>query len=143
MIQRDYILRMIEEMGKFLSRLLKLRKEGNSQKGFQAFEDFLKTHFKHSSDDFLAEGLLLSMEHLKEPLNNYPDELGQLFYSGAGMALEIDQRSKAQILFQLAWEAFRLAEKNSKTYRFERMVEMNAIREQLALMGLPNGDERP
>ncbi len=136
MIQRDFILRMIEEMGKFLSSLLKLRKEGNSQKGFQAFEDFLKTHFKYSSDDFVADGLTLTLEHLKEPLNSYPDELGQLFYSGAGLALEVNQRSRAQVLFQLAWEAYRLAEKNSKTYRFDRMVEMNAIREQLALMGI-------
>ncbi len=136
MIQRDYILRMIEEMGKFLSHLLRLRKKGLPQKGFQEFEAFIKAHYRQSVTDFMAKGLESSLDELKEPFLAYPDELGQLFYSGAEMALEINERAKAQILLQLAWEALREAEKNSNTYRFARMVEMNAIRDQLGLMGV-------
>ncbi len=136
MIQRDYILRMIEEIGKFLSHLLRLRKKDLSQKGFQEFEAFIKVQFRQSVADFMAKGLEASLSDLKEPLLAYPDELGQLFYSGAGLALETEERAKASMLLQLAWEAYREAERNSKTYRFERIVEMNAIRDQLGLMGI-------
>ncbi len=136
MFQRDYILRMIEEMGKFLSRLIGLRKQGFSKKGLQELDVFLKAHFQQSTDDLLARGYVLSLKHLEKSMESYPDELGQLLFSGAEMALANNERSKAQVLYQIAWEAYRLAEKNGKTYRFDRMVEMNAIREQLALMGI-------
>ena len=136
MMQRDYILRMIEEMGKFLSRLIGLRKQDLTEKGLQELDDFLTAHFKYSTDDLMAQGFVLSLKKLEKPMESYPDELGQLLFTGAEMALDHHERSKAQVLFQLASAAYRLAEKNGKTYRFNRMVEMNAIREQLALMGI-------
>lgn len=136
MIQRDYILRLIEEMGKFLNHLFKLQKRGLIHKSFDEFEAFIKTHFGRSIDDLMAKGEEIIPEKLKEPMEKYPDELGQLLFSGSQIAIEIDERAKGQFLMQLAWEAYIRAEKNSKTFRFNRAVEMNAIRDQLALMGV-------
>ena len=136
MIQRDYILRMIEEIGNFLAKLSGYKNENLHKKGLEEFLEFTETHFGLTSEDFQPDHLDAAKEKLKDSLEHYPDELGQLCLSGAEMAEDADQRAQAQTLYMLAWDALQHAEHSTGSFRFDRMVEMNSIRDKLGLMGI-------
>ncbi|MEZ4775925.1 MAG: hypothetical protein R3D00_22285 [Bacteroidia bacterium] len=75
MVRRDYFLKMIEEAGYALARILGLRKEGRYEEAFDLINDTLKSYFPfdrelvhHTSPDDLGEFLVhehkLTEEHL-------------------------------------------------------------------------------
>lgn len=140
MIQRDYILRMIEEIGNFLAKLSGFKNENLHEKGLEEFLDFMETHFGMTSDDFYPGNVSSLEEKLSSSFENFPDEVGQLCISGAELAENADHRSRAQTLYLLAWDALQYAENETQTFRFDRMVEMNAVRDKLALMGINVGE---
>jgi hypothetical protein len=140
MIQKDYILRMIEEIGRFLAKVSGMKDNRTEGKGFEEFLSFISVHFGISGEDLKLENMELLEEKLKIAFDQYPDDLGQLFSEGAELARDMKKGAVAEVLYLIAWTAFRKAENDSQTYRFERLVEMNAIREKLALMGIHVGE---
>jgi hypothetical protein len=136
MIQKDYILRMIEEIGRFLARVSGMKNNRTEGKGFEEFLSFISAHFGISVDDLKLENIEQLEKKLKISFDQYPDELGQLFSGGAELAREMNKGAAAEVLYLIAWNAFRKAENDSQAYRFERLVEMNSIKEKLALMGI-------
>ncbi|MFO8000455.1 MAG: hypothetical protein R6U46_04365 [Marinilabilia sp.] len=140
MIQRDYILRMIEEIGRFLAKISGLRDDHLNEKGLNEFFEFMEGHFGLKAEDIHPDNLAAVEEKLRSSFDNFPDELGQLCLSGAEMAEIVDQRTRAQTLYMLAWEAYQSAENEAQTFRFDRIVEMNTVRDRLALMGINVGE---
>jgi hypothetical protein len=133
MYQKDYILRMIEEIGRFLAGL---KSKKNDEKGFNEFLEFIFTHFGIEPEDLHIENISLLEEKLKNGMDEYPDELGQLLFNGGETASEAGRRDVTEVMYLLAWTSFMKAEKESGTYRFERVVEMNEIKDKLSLMGI-------
>ena len=133
MYQKDYILRMIEEIGRFLAGL---KAKENNEEGFNDFLGFISNHFGIESEDLCLENISLLEEKLKDAMQEYPDELGQLLMNGGEVASDADRRDLTEVLFLLAWSSYMKAEKESGTYRFERVVEMNGLKEKLGLMGI-------
>ncbi|PWE00717.1 hypothetical protein [Marinilabilia rubra] len=136
MIQRDYILRMIEEIGRFIARLSGMRDKKLAHQGYEEFLSFLLAHYKLSEGDISLENMDCLEEKLKVGFDSYPDELGQLLSGGAEMAGSIEKGSVAETLYLLAWISLNKAEANTQTFRFERQVEMSAIKDKLILMGI-------
>lgn len=136
MYQKDYILRMIEEIGRFLAALSGLKSKKNHKKAFEDFLEFIALHFNIESEELSLENIELLEAKLKSALNDYPDELGQLLLNGGESASEAGRRDITETLYLLAWTAYSKAEQESDTYRFNRMVEMNNLKEKLALMGI-------
>jgi hypothetical protein len=133
MYQKDYILRMIEEIGRFLAGL-KMKK--NDEEGFNDFLEFISAHFGIELEDLNIENLSSLEEKLKSAMADYPDELGQLLLNGGEVASVAGRRDVTEVLYLLAWTSFMKAENESGTYRFERVVEMNGLKEKLGLMGI-------
>jgi hypothetical protein len=133
MYQKDYILRMIEEIGRFLAGLKSKRID---EEGFNDFLEFISTHFGIDPEDLNLENISLLEEKLKSSMEEYPDELGQLLMNGGEVASDAGRRDVTEVLYLLAWTSYMKAEKESGTYRFERVVEMNGLKEKLGLMGI-------
>ncbi len=140
MIQRDYILRMIEEIGKFISRLSGLKDKKLYDRGFEELLAFLEAHYNLKEADLLIRNMEALEGQLKTSFENYPDELGQFLSDGAEMAREAGKDENADTLYLLAWKALREAESKGQAFRFDRVVEINAIKEKLSLMGIFVGD---
>ena len=136
MIQRDFILRMIEEIGRFLAKISGMRDKQLVVEGYDEFLSFVKAHFKIAEKDISLSNLETLEENLKTALEQYPDELGQLLSGGAELARDVKKGEVAEVLYLLAWKSLKKAEDSSSAYRFERLVEMNGIKEKLALMGI-------
>ncbi|WP_462318802.1 hypothetical protein [Marinilabilia sp.] len=136
MIQRDYILRMIEEIGKFLAKLSGLKDKKMASKGYDEFLTFLNVHFQISEGDLSLENLDWLEEKLKVAFGNYPDELGQLLSVGAEIANDTQKGREAEAMYLLAWRALKKAENDTQAFRFDRQVEMSTIKDKLALMGI-------
>lgn len=136
MIQRDYILRMIEEIGKFLAKLSGLKDKEMGGKGYDEFLTFLNVHFKIAEENLSLENLDLLEEKLKVAFANYPDELGQLLSGGAEIAKDTQNGRQAEAMYLLAWRALKKAENDTQTFRFDRQVEMSTIKDKLGLMGI-------
>lgn len=70
MYQKDYIMRMIEEIGTVVAALLGFREKGDSQKAMELIEKTLRSHFDTnldqllsvSEEDFLVEVTLITKE---------------------------------------------------------------------------------
>lgn len=133
MYQKDYILRMIEEIGRFLAGL---KAKKNTEEGFNEFLEFISAHFGIEPEDLNIENISIPEEKLKSAMEEYPDELGQLLMNGGEAASEAGRRDVTEVLYLLAWSSYMKAEKESGTYRFERVVEMNGLKEKLGLMGI-------
>ncbi len=133
MYQKDYILRLIEEIGRFLAAF---KSKKNDEERFKEFLIFISNHFGVEPEDLHPDKISFLEEKLKRAIEQYPDELGQLLYSGGDAAIEAVQRDSAEVLYLLAWSSYMKAEKESGIYRFERMVDMNGLKERLGLMGI-------
>ncbi|MFP4604900.1 MAG: hypothetical protein ACLFNJ_05960 [Bacteroidales bacterium] len=96
-------------------------------------------HFGTTTEDFYPDNISSLEEKLSSSFEHFPDELGQLCISGAELAENAGQRSRAQTFYLLAWDALQYAEHETQTFRFDRMVEINAVRDKLALMGINVG----
>ncbi|RCW30188.1 hypothetical protein [Marinilabilia salmonicolor] len=136
MFQKDYILRMIEEIGRFLTVLSGLKKKKEHKKAYEEFLEFISTHLKIEEDELSTENLTLLEKKLESGLSDYPDELAQLLMDGGELSSEAGKRDVTEVLYLLSWNSYRKAEEESGAYRFNRMVEMNSLKERLALMGI-------
>ncbi len=136
MFQKDYILRMIEEIGRFLTVLSGLKKKKQYKKAYEEFLEFLSAHLKIGEDELSPENLTLLEKKLEAGFTDYPDELAQLLMDGGELASDAGRRDVTEVLYLLSWKSYLQAEQESGAYRFNRMVEMNSLKERLALMGI-------
>ncbi|WP_148660908.1 hypothetical protein [Marinilabilia salmonicolor] len=136
MFQKDYILRMIEEIGRFLTVLSGLKKSKEYKKAYEEFLEFISAHLNIEEDDLNPENITLLEKKLESGLTDYPDELAQLLMDGGELASEAGRRDVTEVLYLLSWKSYLQAEQESGAYRFNRMVEMNNLKERLGLIGI-------
>ena len=134
MYQKDYILRMIALMMKFIGELLGLIKKGELQKASKVLEEgyrkFLREDaifFRNIPEDKLTETLL--QEH------NYTcghlEVLAELFNAEAELDLAQGSRKDSLEDSQKSLMLFDFIDKKQKTYSAERLEKMETLRNRI------------
>jgi hypothetical protein len=132
MIQRDYILRLIADFAEFLARLLNLRKEE-----LPAAYDEAVAKMEQLYGMSFAEFLAMDNEQLLR--SDWPvsgqlaDSLADIFQQMAIMATQVEQYAHRAALLQKALYLYMQAESKDRSFKFERIVAINQIKEQLGV----------
>jgi len=138
MLQRDFILRMIEEISKFVTLVLKLKESGEPVKAYEELKNMTKKFTGISYDALVGksdEKVSLSVKS-NDPVQ-YLDAKGQFFLTAGELCLDLNKRDEAQKLLETAMFFYTAAENNHKTFSFQRQVDMSKIFDYLDLMAAP------
>lgn len=135
MIRKDYILRMIEEIGKMIAIMLGLLNKGENQQAQKLYAEGLK----RSLD--LDEDAILSME-ADQLRTIFEDKFGEsfeglevlagLFAAGGDMYVKNKHYGKAKLSYVKAMQLYHLVETESSTYSVSRQAQMSKVQQ---LMG--------
>jgi len=130
MYQKDYILRLIEEMTKFLAVVFGLMKKGDYQKASEHLEksyyELLKedaAYFKGIPEEDLTHELLDRHNYT----NGHLEILAELFNAEAELCLAGKDNSGSLIFSLKSLKLFRFVDKEFRTYSQDRTDKMSAI----------------
>ena len=141
MIQRDFIKRQLEELGRAIAKVIsdmqKLKVAGNVNDGIRLAQETLKSTFDLDMEnlqslpiDKFTETLIteknLSIVHL-----NY---LGNLLCATAEMFDQKKDTAKAKKLYQKALAIFHYVDHNERTFSVERNNKIEAIESYLGII---------
>jgi hypothetical protein len=134
MYQKDYILRMIEEMTKFLAVVLGLMKKGDYQKASEhlasSYYELLKedaAYFRNIPEEELTHELLENHNYT----NGHLEILAELFNTEAELC-QAKRDNPGNLIYSLkSLRLFRFVDKEYKTYSQERIDKMTAIEEKI------------
>ena len=138
MIERDFILRMIQEIGHFLTQLLKWRQQGQVSKAMEEVLKRIPFVTGLTMDEIVREEF--STKQLKmddsDP-ESYLDAKGQFLLMAGELFLDSKKRMEAQRLFEAGYYYYSMAEQNFKTFSFQRQVDLDKLKNHLDLMAAP------
>lgn len=130
MIRKDYILRMIEEIGKMIATLLGLLNNGDTQQAQKLYAEGLK----RSLD--LDEDAILNME-VVQLRTIFEDRFGESFEglevlagllaAGGDIHVKNKHYSKAKNSYIKAMQLYNLVESESGTYSLLRQAQMSKV----------------
>ncbi len=142
MLQRDFILRMIEEIAKMIAIALKLKSTGKTS---EAYNEIKKMTEKLTGISY--EGLMVGETEGKSVVANqddpveYLDAKGQFFFTAGELCLDLNKRDEAQKLFETSLFFYTNAENKHKSFSFQRQVDLSKIFEYLDMMAAPEGND--
>ncbi len=137
MIERDYILRIIQDIAKFIGKLLKLMQEEDIESAYNLivekssklvkvdYSDLI--NFLQEDYDKLFDGRTLSAEYL--------DSLGRYFLTAGEICIQSNRRGEAQKHFELSEWLLLKSENDFKTFSFDRQKDLDHVQSQLKIMG--------
>ena len=137
MIERDYILRIIQNLVKFIARLLKLLQEEDIEK---AYDQVVRKTEKLTATQYEAF-LKMSQDELeaklfeKEMNAEYLDTLARFFMVSGEICIEKEVRGEAQHFLSCADLCMTLSETKFKTFSLDRQMDQKKVREMLTQMG--------
>jgi hypothetical protein len=129
---------MIQEIGHFLSQLLKWRQQGQVSKAMEEVLKRIPFVTGLTMDELVREEFSpkqLKMDDL-DP-ESYLDAKGQFLLMAGELFLDSKKRMEAQRLFEAGYYYYSLAEKNFKTFSFQRQVDLDKLKNHLDLMAAP------
>lgn len=140
MIQRDYILRIIQDLVKFIARLLNLLKEEDIEKAYDHVVRKTEKLTEKGYEAFqqLSEEELAAMLNEKEVNAQYLDTLGQFFMVSGEVCIEKGVRGEAQHFLTCADLCMTLSEERFQTFSMERQANQQKVKELLIRMGAIN-----
>ena len=128
MLQRDFILRMIEEISKFITLVLKLKDTGEPVKAYEELKKMTEKFTGISYDAIVGKSdEKVSLSVKKGDPVQYLDAKGQFFLTAGELCLDLNKRDEAQKLFETALFFYNAAENNHQTFSFQRQVDMSKI----------------
>jgi len=138
MFQRDFILRMIEEIAKMIAIALKLKRSGETSKAYEELKRMTEKLTGISYDDLINGDTNNKSISIKsnDPVE-YLDAKGQFFFTAGELCLDLDKRDEAQTLFETALFFYTNAEDKHKSFSFQRQVDLSKIFEHLDRMAAP------
>ncbi len=138
MFQRDFILRMIEEMAKFVTLVLKMKNTGEQSKAYNDVKKMTEKFTGLSYESLVNGDIGVDDLNIKEdePVE-YVDAKGQFFLVAGELCIDLNKRAEAQKLFETALYFYKNAESMFDTFSFQRQVDISKIKEYLSLMGAP------
>ncbi len=134
MIQRDYILRMIEMLVQAIAAILKLIKTANLRQASQQLQNAYHMAFQHEAlklKTLPEEGLVdtLLQEYLYT--TGHLEMLAELFYADAELLLAENKISESLSYYRKSLTLLEYIDNESKSYSQERQDRMRTIRERL------------
>jgi hypothetical protein len=134
MIQKDYILRMIEMLGEMIAAILGLVRKGEfgkaSENLSQIYYDMLKqdaAFFRNLPESELTDKLLNEHNYT----NGHLEILAELFTAEAELAIAKGDTDASLTYTRKALLLFEYIDKAYKTYSQERTEKMNSLRERV------------
>ena len=134
MYQKDYLLRMIATLMKFLGEVLGLIKKGDLKKASDQLEDgyniFLRedsSFFRNIPEEKLIQDLL--QEH--NYTNGHLEILAELFNAEAELDMAKGEKSDSLEFSRKALILFEFVDNEQKTYSAERLDKMEALRNRI------------
>ena len=132
MFQRDFLLKQIEEFGRFLGYVMKLRKDGKSDlalaevsTSYSKLLDFDKSIVMETSLEDLIE-ILVVERHL--PLHKL-NMISDLLYEEGENLIEVDKMEAAGEAFQKCLLLINYLSENDETFSFEWLMKKDRIQE--------------
>jgi hypothetical protein len=137
MLQKDYILRMIEMLGDMLAAIFGLIKKGDYTRAgenlSQIYYDMLKqdaAFFRKLPESDLTDKLLNEHNYT----NGHLEILAELFNAEAGLSLARGDKEPTLAYSRKALLLFEYIDKAYKTYSQDRIDKINTLRERLKLL---------
>jgi HKD family nuclease len=126
-IRRDYLLRIIDEFFKFLSKILKLREAKEFQQALALIEETSKTLLKTELSEFTEgeESILTTIKN-KELTYDQIEILAELLKVKADIELDLYHNFSAIKAYEKSLELFGYIQASSHNYSLERV---NKIRD--------------
>ena len=134
MVQRDYILRMIEMLVQAIAAILKLIKSGDLHQASQRLQSAYDMAFRHEALKLKIlpeEGLIDTL--LREYLytNGHLEMLAELFYADAELLLAENKTAESMAYYRKSLALLEYIDKEYHSFSQERQNRMQAIRERL------------
>lgn len=127
-VRRDYILRMIDEFFKFLSKILKLREAKEFQQAQALIEETSKALLKTKLSEFVeCEESVLILSKNKELNQDQMEILAELLKVNADIELDLYHNFSAIKLYEKALELFEYIQSTSHNYSLERIKKIQDI----------------
>ena len=134
MYQKDYILRMIEMLGKMIAGILGLIKKGDFEQAENKLEDVYFSMLKEDSAffrDIAVDELTDKLLHWHNYTNGNLEVLAELFYAEAELRLAKDDKPGTLEYSQKSLRLFEFIDTEYKTYSRERIDKIAAIKERI------------
>jgi hypothetical protein len=132
--QKDYILRMIAMLMKFLGEVLGLIKKGDLKKASDQLEDgyniFLRedsSFFRNIPEEKLTQNLLQKHNYT----NGHMEILAELFNAEAELNMAKGDKSATLEFSRKALILFKFVDTEQKTYSAERLDKMEVLRKRI------------
>nr|WP_319399074.1 hypothetical protein [uncultured Carboxylicivirga sp.] len=138
MYRRDYILRIIEQIAQFISKLLKLQQEDKAEQAY----DFLINQSARVTGLSYDEFLQMSIDDFKQKLDEseisdtYLDTLGRYFMTSADVCLCMEKDEEAIHHIELAKFCFSEAEQRFQSFSFSRQLDLEKLNQLRIRVGL-------
>ena len=138
MYQRDFILRLIEQIAQFIARLLKLQQEEKLDVAY----DFLVNQATKVTGVSYHEFLKMSIDDFKKHLvektitASYLDTLGRYFSASGELCLGMKKDEEAIHHLEMAVFCFSEAEHRFSTFSFNRQVDIEKLNQLRLRAGL-------
>ncbi len=134
MVQRDYILRMIEMLAQVIAGILKLIKSGDLHQASQSLQSAYGMAFRNEALKLKIlpeEGLIdtLLQEYLYT--NGQLEMLAELFYAHAELLLAENKTAESMSYYRKSLALLEYIDIVCRSYSQERQDRMQAIRERL------------
>ncbi|TLX76563.1 hypothetical protein E9993_06645 [Labilibacter sediminis] len=127
MIRRDYILRMIEEIGKMIAAILGLLKKGEISQAQSLYAEGLKRAFDMDENQMLDMGVdklrFIFESKFGESFEGL-EVLAGLISKGGDIHLKDNNAEKAERCYLKALELYNLVELESQSFSFTRQADM-------------------
>jgi hypothetical protein len=135
MYQKDYILRMIEQVGKLIAGILTMIKEGEFSKASEEISDIYSdilqedaAIFRTLPEDELTNKLLNEHNYSGSHL----EILAALFNAEAELELAQGRRTGSLEYFRKSLILYEFIDKEYRTYSAERLNQIESIRKRIA-----------
>lgn len=135
MIQRDYIMRMIEEFGKFLSAIVGLKREGKYEDALGKIDDVyegmidLDTKILKSVD---SKELLDFLQNEKQFNNQYLKMIAELLFEEGQIYLESGDPISAQNVLEKTKVLINYLMESDATFSFDWYEKLSVIENALS-----------
>ncbi len=130
MIRKDYILRMIEEIGKMIAIMLGLLNKGENQQAQKLYAEGLKRSLDLDEDAILnmevGQMRIIFEDRFGESFEGL-EVLAGLLVAGGDMHVKNKHCSKAKSSYVKAMQLYSLVESESGTYSVSRQAQMSKM----------------
>jgi len=141
MVQRDFIKRQLEELGRAIAKvitdILKLKEEGNVNDGIKMAEETLKNIFDLEAEHIRSIPLDNFIEILIKEKKIIPAQLSylaDLLFATAELYELKNEKMKSENLYQRVLKIFNYVNQTEKTFSLERNNKIEKIKNNLGII---------